>query len=217
MGVPRAPISLPSSKLDRQQVKSICQNPAIPELFGYVCAMAWGMQGSGPGGRRHVANAWSNRHQLLPILTRLRSGGLTRCTAYSLFLNPGISGLGPAYFTKLLYFFSPHHDFYIMDQWTAKSVNLLTGNWVVRMTGDAVAKQNKSGNYQAYCEEVDFLANLLGVIGDQCEEMLMSKGCCVAWPWRNHIRSQWASSMPFGRYSRRIFTNLYPYIPLTFI
>lgn len=72
-------------------------------------------------------------------LNLLRTGGLSRCEAYRLFLGTGaIPGIGPAFFTKLIYFFSPTPDFYILDQWTAKSVNLLTGNWVVKMSGDTV-------------------------------------------------------------------------------
>jgi hypothetical protein len=140
---------------------------------------------------------------------------LTRCQAYDLFLGAGaIPGLGPAYFTKLLYFFQRNPDCYIMDQHTAKSVNLLTGNWLVRMVGNAVSNLNKCGNYQAYCEEVDTIAGLVGVSGEQAEEMMMSKGGHHPWPWRAHMRTSWPLHSPVGRYSRATIHAFYPHIPL---
>ena len=109
-------------------------------------------------------------------LMALRNGRLTRCQAYNLFSGTGaVKGLGPAFMTKLLYFFSPLPNNYIMDQWTAKSVNLLTGNWVVRMTpGGSVHNQNKCGNYQAYCDELDSMAKLIGGVNARMHR---------DWPW----------------------------------
>ena len=74
-----------------------------------------------------------------------------------------------------------------MDQWTGKSINLLTGEIVVRFNGASPSDKNKGGNYQAYCEEVDALAGLLKVSGDEIEQRLMSKGKPNPWPWRMHI------------------------------
>jgi hypothetical protein len=191
--------ALPTYKLTRSHVMEICREPSNPVLFGYICAMAWGSQGSGPGGGRHLISAWSDKTKIEAILLKLRAGGLTRCQAYNLFLGKGnIPGLGPAYFTKLLYFFSPEENFYIMDQWTAKSINLLTGRKVVRLTGDYVAINNTCGNYEAYCEEVDAIAGHLSQSGENIEEMLMSKGGKRPWPWRCHVKS---TSQPSSRYS----------------
>ena len=113
-GVPTASVPLPTHKLDRTDVLQICLNPANPVLFGFVCAMAWGGMGSGPGGKRSVAAAWKAQVKLSSHLNLLRTGGLSRCEAYRLFLGTGaIPGIGPAFFTKLIYFFSPTPDFYI--------------------------------------------------------------------------------------------------------
>jgi hypothetical protein len=140
---------------------------------------------------------------------------MTRCDAYNLFLGVGgVPGLGPSYWTKLLYFFSPNSNFYIMDKWTGQSVDLMTGNWVVRMAGKATSALNKCGNYQAYCEEVDEIAYILGVTGAQAEEMLMSKGGRRPWPWRAHVRANWPAHAPAGRYSTSTMHARYPHIPV---
>lgn len=50
---------------------------------------------------------------------------------------------------------------------------VLTGMPVVHMTPTKEATPmptNKAGNFQAYCEEVDALAEVLGVTGEQAEE-----------------------------------------------
>ena len=202
------PDDLPSEQLDRHQVRNICQDKNKPVLFCYLCVMAWGAQG-GKGFRSdNVQSAWENRFTLERHLKALRSGGLTRSAAYNLFQGEGnIKGLGPAYLTKLLYFFSPTNDFYIMDQWTSKSINLLTGLQVVRLDGNVASGKNKCGNYQAYCEEIDEIAALLVLPGADIEEMLMSKGGRTPWPWRAHLKQ-------YYDYNPSVLHEIYPHIAI---
>ena len=216
-GIPNAH-ALPRHILDRTAVQQICRDPTTNVLFGYVCAMAWGGQGTELGGPSHVASAWAANAIVASHLTALRSGGITRCQAYNLFLGGAgkVQGLGPSFFTKLLYFFSPTDDFYIMDQWTGKAVDLLTGCSVVRIAGNAPAGWNKCGNYQAYCEEVDQIATLLSVAGIVAEEMLFSKGNPNPWRWRVHVRANWPARGIAGRYSRNLMHTNYPHIPAAF-
>ena len=98
--------------------------------------MAW-------GGMKydHGLAAWACRDRWLGIVKDLRAGTLSRQEAYARFRqfragNSG-SGMGPAYYTKLIFFARPRADNdscgtvgYIMDQWTSLSINLLfdTGN-----------------------------------------------------------------------------------------
>ena len=120
VGVPAGAAPLPAHPINRATVRAICRNPANPVLFGYVCAMAWGGQGTLPGTGRYVASAWAANAMIAKHLAALHAGQLTRCQAYNLFLGTGaVAGLGPAFFTKLLYFFSPTPNCYIMDQWTS--------------------------------------------------------------------------------------------------
>jgi len=203
---------LPNYQLDRTAVRSICQNPKKSVLFGYVYVMAWGGQGSRQGGHRHIINAWNTRQQFKRHLRTLRKGKLSRIDAYNLLKHAAIPGLGPSFFTKLLYFFNPTPSFYIMDQWTAKSVNFLTGNRVVRMGGKAPSDNNTGGNYQAFCEEVDLIAGLLGCSGQVAEERLYSQGG-HRWPWRAYVHANWADYRPAERYNAGNMHAIYPHIP----
>jgi hypothetical protein len=212
-GVPNQS-SLPNHQLDRSTVRKICRDPNHHVLFGHACAMAWGGQGSGgSGGTRHVRAAWNANTKLSKHLNLLRGGRLSRAAAYNLFLNQPIPGIGPSYFTKLLYFFSPAPSFYIMDQWTGKSVNLLTGNPVVRIGGNTPSPFNKAGNYQAFCEEVDLIAGMLGCSGEFAEERLFSKGGHHRWPWRAHVWTNWKTAKPKARYRAANMCATYPHIP----
>jgi hypothetical protein len=169
--------------------------------------MCWGWQEKGPRGAKGATEAWQSRDKIKDHLEALRAGNLVRCEAYKLFRKQGkVRGLGPSYFTKLLFFFSPADDFWIMDQWTGKSINLLTGKNVVRFSGSSPSDQNKGGNYQAYCEEVDALATLLNTNGNEIEQRLMSKGKPNPWPWRSHVVANYD-------YDKTAMCACYPHIP----
>jgi hypothetical protein len=185
---------LPDQLLDRRQVRTICIDGDRHVLFGYACAMAWG--GQGTYNRKHSKGPWDDRERLIDHLTRLRSGTLGRSDSYNLFRNEGrVYGLGPSFFTKLLYFFSPNPSSYIMDQWTAKSVNLLTGRCVVKMDGDIPSNRNTGDDYTAFCSEIDLMAAEMKFDGDKVEELLFSKGKEKGRPrgeWRNYVRDKWS-------------------------
>ncbi len=206
--------ALPTLTLNRAQVRAICTNPALDVRLGYICVMAWGGQGSGPGGASHAISAWHSISANPAQLHTLRAGGLSRCQAYSLFSGSGaVPGLGPSFLTKLLYFFSPTPDFYIMDQWTSKSVNLLNGFQVVHMAGNAPSTANKCGNYQAFCEEIDHIAAILGSSGQIAEERLFSHGGKSPAPWRAHVLANWPPAPPFPSYSKTALHRRYSHIP----
>jgi hypothetical protein len=180
--------ALPAVQLDRQAVRAICQSPAHSVLFGYVCVMAWGWQGKDSKTKKHVTQSWNQSDLIRPILEKLRFGGLTRENAYDMFCGQNrIKGLGPSYFTKLLYFFSPSSDFYIMDKWTGKSINLLTGEEVVLMNGSPTS-HNKGLNYQSFCQEIDHLGWLVGNTGEQIEERLFFTGGKSPKMWLAHVK-----------------------------
>ena len=182
---------LPKLKCSRMDVRRICRDPACHVLFGYVCVMAWGQQ------HWHVPGYEAHR-KIVRRLRRLRKERLSHYQVYNLFTGKRrIPGLGPSFFTKLIYFFSSRQPiesarFYIMDQWTAKSINLLTGRRVVLLAPSPTTK-NTYENYEAYCQEVDCMAKLLGIPGDKVEERLMSKGGRdkAAGEWRKHVRQHW--------------------------
>lgn len=184
--------TLLSTAQSREAVRQLCQNEGFPLLYRYICAMAWGNQGAGKS-RKHAQRAWGERERLAPILAAITAGNCSRADAYALFCGVGsIAGLGPSYFTKLIYFFWPDECCYIMDQWTAKSINYLTGEKLVPMTGGYVANHKDGEHYERYCQTVELLAGLTDspgrLSGAQTEMRLFCHGGRSAGPWRKVVR-----------------------------
>jgi hypothetical protein len=197
---------LPDVVLTRQKVREYCQDPNLDVIYGYISAMSWGMQGARPGGLQTVQNAWSQRAKIEKILIELKKGDITRDKAYSIFKNSSIMGLGPAYFTKLIYFFlsSSKGTGYIMDQWTAKSINLLTRKKIVRLAGSWPTHDNSSENYEAFCKIIDYIGERLECSGDIVEQRLFSQNAANGQergPWREHVYKTWEINRPTERYS----------------
>lgn len=125
----------------------------------------------------------------LTVADWVRDDKLSRAEAYDLFAklrkngrdNP-IAGMGPAYFTKLLYFLAPGVPHapkgYIMDQWLGCSVNLLTGREVVKLdqnitwrikkgqaeraVNSIVSNVNTGRDYETFCQSVEELSGRMG-------------------------------------------------------
>ena len=105
-------------------------------------------------------------------------------------------GMGPAYFTKLIFFLMPESASsargYIMDQWTSRSMNLLKSDarfikTVVSGNSRWVADSNDEGTYEAFCREVETLAAILSMRPDKAEELLFSEGRGKG-RWRNYLK-----------------------------
>lgn len=166
--------------------------------------MAWGGQGRGPSGSKNAQRAWKSRAEIEPRLRQLKDGRLSRAAAYDLFCKSGrVPGLGPAYFTKLLYFFGPSGH-YIMDQWTTKSVILLTGKNYIRHTKLGPTHDNTGFNYDLFCCIVEDLADQLSATGDLIEQRLFSHGSVNSQPrgpWRAHTYQAWKERPKLRRYN----------------
>jgi hypothetical protein len=206
LGVSYLSSALPDNQLTRQQVRAECLDPTKDVMHGYICAMAWGLQGTGA----KIGNAKSalcNHDEIRHRLTRLRQETLSRREAYDLFATRPINGLGPSYFTKLIYFFRQHPDVsYIMDQWTGKSIDLLTGRKIVRMDMFSPAKSNCGDNFDGFCRVIDFLAAVTGNNGDEVEQRLFSQNGQhrrPLGPWRLHVRDKWKSEKPSETYDHK--------------
>lgn len=114
----------------------------------------------------------------------IRTGNLCRKDAYELFKKAPcgkkgsnknlLPGLGPAFFTKLIYFARPNKDGYIMDQFAAKSVNYLFENKfnfgkstsVVKMDGKSVSSRNTGGDYDNFCSAIEIVRDRLNEGGE---------------------------------------------------
>jgi len=152
----------------------------------------------------------------LEIADQVRENKLSRSKAYDSFAklrsdgrdNP-IAGMGPAYFTKLLYFLAPgvpgSPKGYIMDQWLGCSVNLLTGRQVVkldhhikwkttqdRVVDSVVSNVNVGRDYEMFCRTVEELSSLMGAswTPELTERALIADGGRSPHPWRDYVVKQ---------------------------
>jgi len=204
---------LPNSVLSREEVKGICQDLNVPVLKSYLVVMAWGAQGRGPGGKKSVQNAWRNRDEIEKKISLLREKPISRKEAYDLFCKPNsIPGLGPAYFTKLLYFFGRERDMYIMDQWTTKPILLLTKQNLIKHTDQGPSNSNSGKNYEVFCKIIDDLKEHLGAkSGDEVEQKLFSVGSIkrqARGEFRQLVHDLWKQREPFPRYNARLIDQL---------
>jgi hypothetical protein len=178
---------LPSERLDRTCVRVLCQDQSLDVLIGYRAVMAWGSQR-----RDHGKSAWASRRVFADVLDRLRQRKLSESEAYEFFLNKEILGLGPAYFTKLLYFFSAGDTCFIMDQWTSKSVNLIFEEDKVHISSTGwVTRENTWLHYKSYCDSVRQLSRECEQECELIEQRLFSKGGKNPDPWRRYVKKHW--------------------------
>lgn len=163
-----------------------------------LCAVifAWGGMKPHHGKRffKDADRAW------ITIATQLSNGNIGPIDAYDRFFKLSISGklpgARPAYYTKLLYFLPPDHleRGLIMDQWTSRSVNLITGQAVVKLESRSflVKKENSASVYALYCDLVRKLS--LEIHGDSSplsiedtELRLFSEGGRTKAMWRQYV------------------------------
>lgn len=179
--------------LARPDITALCRNPARRTLDLCVLIFAWGGMRVGNGKRILKQTAW------VPVCEDLRCGAIDHYQAYSAFFrlahNNEMPGCGPAYFTKLLMFLPQTGERgIIMDQWTARSVNLLAGRQIVRLlrvhgTSQTyrVAPDNDAAVYRDFCTAVCELSIRLNLSVEEAEMLLFSEGRGRG-AWRDYVR-----------------------------
>lgn len=196
---PEIAAALRDEKVDRDYLKGVCADPAFSPEQCFLAIMAW-------GGMKinHGSLAWKARKDWLSIVIDLRAGVLSRGKAYERFKQfrkeSPRCGMGPAYYTKLIFFASPSHDGYIMDQWTALSVNLITDlrkSPIVQMTTghfrgrrwDRVADTNDALTYEAFCLTIERMGAEMEMSPEAVEERLFSQGGRKPGQWRTYVKA----------------------------
>lgn len=197
---------MPDETVTRAQLFEMSANKTISDEYCFLSIMAW-------GGIRmdHARTSWPNRKTFLPIIADLRAGGVSRRTAYNRFselqLSGRVPGLGPAYFTKLICFLRPERDGYILDQWTGKSVRLLTGGNTPIIDGGYVSRRNTADHYEEYCVYVERLAEVLWLSAIETEEALFSLGGKNPAKWRAYVKLRWSSDGPHKKVLSKLTNN----------
>lgn len=188
--------TLSKDKFCRNQVRAYCQSADHTPENCFVTIMAWGGSALRLPYRQQ---AWAARDRWINTVSFLRNEELDRADAYdnlmALKINGDLPGLGPAFFTKLIFFMLPDRRGYIMDQWLGKSINLLVGKPVVKMDGECVSLRNTSANYENFCAEVDCLATQLQLSPEATEHALFSKGGHYPEPWRLYVREHYGQHL----------------------
>ncbi len=138
-----------------------------------ICVLAWGQM--------RVSNArtaFSTWGEWRGICGLLLNGEISDLEAYKKFLDlrksQKLRGMGPAYFTKLIFFLGSGNGF-IMDQWTARSVNLLFDGGPLKFTRSGYLSPNNSDiEYKWFCDRLKDIAQHLETTGEQIEKLLFS-------------------------------------------
>ena len=199
---------LPDEGVKRSEVFDLAADPTVSVATVSVAAMAWG--GMHLGSWKLL---WSTSNgEWLNVAQRIRKGCRTRAQAYQCLKElrdrKELKGMGPAYFTKLIYFLTPRagperKPGYIMDQWAGCSVNLLTGSDMVLLDGTrtwgrpkgklapsfalTVSDENTSDDYEAFCCVVERLASRFCLCVDQGDQALISVGRPNPGTWRRYV------------------------------
>jgi hypothetical protein len=174
-------------QFNRYELFQYCQDAKNNDLNVLAAILSWG------GMRRdHGRLLFNNLEFVIVLVNNLRIGTYhTRQIAFSTFqdnrANNLLPGLGIGYFTKLICFLSPNLNGYIMDQWVGKSINLLTGQNIVNITGNNwVNDNNNADTYEAFCTHIDNLAIQLNCSGFEAEKRIFSVGRGNG-AWRNYL------------------------------
>lgn len=172
--------------LTRAQVRTICTDIRIDVLEAYAIAMAWG------GQNRQYFRTSVTAPGLPNLLLQLRGGG-SRSNDFGITQTAAnhISGLKISFYTKLLYFFRPTPDAYILDQWTAKSVRLLFNPCPINLNGDLPHLHTTPAQYDWFCAQLDNFAPIVwptiaGVTGEDAEVAIFDEGRGHG-EWRKYV------------------------------
>jgi len=172
--------------LTRAQVRTICTDTRIDVLEAYAIAMAWGGQN-----RDHFRSSVI-APSLPKLLRQLRSGG-NRLSDFDITQTAAnhIKGLGISFYTKLLYFFRPTPDAYILDQWTAKSARLLFNPCQISLNYELPDPDTTPAQYEWFCAQLDNFAPILWptiapVTGEDAEVAIFDEGYGHG-EWRKYV------------------------------
>jgi hypothetical protein len=191
-----------TSNPKRNEIFELVKDTSVDTVTLCAVIMAW-------GGMRvsHGQKLFRQQDQWLEAVEKVRFGKFTRRESYNILhqmrLRKGLPGMGPAYFTKLIFFLRGRdvHDVgYIMDQWTGCSVNVLTSNpsmilmnvsstWKSADTVNSdftVSDQNGPEHYENFCLALDDIAQEMQLEKLDAELLLMSQGRGRG-DWRKYV------------------------------
>ncbi len=175
--------------MDRGRLFEFCANPTVEAMDIFVAVCAWGGMRVDHGRRAWpLANIWG------PAIDELKANCLSNREAYGLFDHirgeGGLSGVGPAYFTKFIFFVRPDLGGYIMDQWTERSINLLYGTTIklIRGKDGQYVGKNSPEIYEDFCRKIEDVSGRLNITPEKAEIALFSNGGKRPGAWRKYVK-----------------------------
>ena len=176
--------------INRCDVRKIINSKDANALAKVLIVLAWG--GMNLHNARFALKSYQNCWK--KIVDAMLEKNLCRDEAYKRFhclvKNKKLTHMGPAYFTKLIYFLESKHNGYIMDQWTARSMILLrkSNKYKIHLIPTTKRKSDGFRNfrvdttkndvsiYRAFCEDLEHLAEYLDIDLEETEKLIFSKG-----------------------------------------
>ena len=192
-GLPQ--LGLPVARQNRVDLRELVQSGTLTDDEVHLAVMAWGGQR-----RDHGRDTWSSIAELRPVIREIREGRCDRRAGYERFHSlttveaERVKGMGPAYYTKLLFFLPRETPGLIMDQWTAKSMQLLVARKgpapVIALShAGFVTRDNTVGVYDQFCEFIAALGARYGVSDGNAEELIFAGSKQT---WRAYVKAQWS-------------------------
>lgn len=194
-------MGIPPGAMSRTNVRAFCRNLNNSDEACFIVVAAWGRMKT-----NHGRATWAARNNWLPVLHNIRRKeyGYSRQDAYQAFANlrtnNQLPGMGPAYFTKIIFFANVKQVGYIMDQWTGKSMNLLCRsiglrNCIPHMTPQGLVSDNNTpADYESFNRCIEVLATRLGITAEECEQRIFSNGANGGQQlgiWRQYVKQNW--------------------------
>jgi len=197
--------TIPNHILSRNQVFAICNNNQFTIAYKVICVFAWGAMRQAPGVSDLFFSNWAKYEiELDQIIQNFRNNNYSRSWTYEKLKRMNMEGCRPAYYTKLLFYFG-NGNTYIMDQWTAKSIELLWDTSDrIEIKFDTQRKyvhaNNHSGLYEEFCNRIETLTLIVNnqlnsnYTPTQIEERIFSNGANmgqVLGAWRAYVQVNW--------------------------
>ena len=185
-------------QLRRSDLRKICQDNQVDPLCAYAAVMAWGGMNL-----EHFKLSITTPNLLVDLLKYLRGTTADRLHDFNKLKAASIPGLGISFFSKVLYFFRPNHDSYILDQWTAKAYNLANPKAPIPLQWSSKKKfvcrphpdKTTGDDYIQFCAWIESLGKQLKWKPDQVESGLFAgRGS----PFRGYIRQQQVNLIKSG-------------------
>ena len=149
------------------------------------------------------SKTYSNINNIEKVVSKITNGDYSnRADMYNDFFELDLQGCGPAFFTKIMFFFSSNLPCFIMDQWTSRSINLLLGENLIKLDNKITVNKKKykdgGGNsgdvYEKFCNSVEILCGEINktsraITPEETEQLIFSRGGHSAKKafWRNYL------------------------------